>query len=140
MSDFISKKKRSELMSKIKSQNTKLELDFLKLLSAKLYPMGYRYRKHYRGIYGVPDVVFVAPKVAIFIDSEFWHGYQFDKNKKFLKTDFWLKKITRNIARDKEVNKKLKKEGWKVLRFWESRIKKQPEKVLSSIMEILDSK
>lgn len=140
MTDFLSKEKRSELMSKIKSKNTQLEISFLKFISAELYPLGYRYRKHYRKAYGNPDVVFVKQKVAIFIDSEFWHGYDFKKNKEALKTDFWVTKIEKNIARDKKVNLILKREGWKVLRFWERQIKRNPNIVLKKILTTLAAK
>ena len=137
MADIFSKKKRSELMSKIKSKNTKLELNFLKKLSSRVYPKGFRYRKHYRKLFGNPDVVFVRQKISVFVDSEFWHGYKFKKNKKALKTDFWLQKIGKNIARDKKVNRILRKESWKVLRFWEKQIKKEPDKVINIILEEL---
>ncbi|MBU6370760.1 MAG: very short patch repair endonuclease [Patescibacteria group bacterium] len=139
MTDFLSKKKRSELMAKIKSRNTKLEIDFNKLLSSKVYPLGFRYRKHYK-LFGKPDIAFVKQKIAVFVDSEFWHGYQFEKNKEALKTKFWLNKIKGNIARDKEVNKILKKKGWKVLRFWEKKIQKKFDQIISEILVCLKTR
>jgi DNA mismatch endonuclease, patch repair protein len=127
-------------MSKIRSKNTKLELDFIKSLSLRLYPLGFRYRKHYRKLFGNPDIAFVRQKVVVFVDSEFWHGYMFKKNKKALKTKFWLNKIERNISRGKEVNKVLKKEGWTVIRFWEKQVKKQAGKCIAKIERELKSR
>jgi len=139
MADIFSKKKRGDLMANIKSKNTKLEINFLKAVSSELYPLGYRYRKHYRSLYGNPDIVFVKQKIAVFVDSEFWHGYRFEKNKKALKTHFWLSKIERNIIRDKKVNKVLKNLGWKVLRIWGKETKEQPQIAVLKILKLLTS-
>jgi DNA mismatch endonuclease (patch repair protein) len=140
MADFLSKQKRSELMAKVKSKNTKLELDFIRLLSAEIYPRGFRYRKHSDRIFGHPDVAFIKQKIAIFIDSEFWHGQNFKKSKKVLKTDFWLNKIEKNIARDKKVNTVLRKDDWKVLRFWGKQLKIKPEMAIAKILQELNVK
>ncbi len=131
MTDTVSKKKRSEIMSKIKSKNTKLELDFRK----KIWNKGLRYRLHYN-IHGKPDLVFVSKKIAIFIDSCFWHKCpkhfrQPKSNKKY-----WIPKIKRNLTRDKEINKLLKKEGWKVLRFWEHDLLGNENNCLKKIIHI----
>ena len=87
--------------------------------------MGYRYRIHDKTVFGKPDIVFRKQKVAIFCDSEFWHGKKYLNGEKF-KTNarFWETKIKRNIGRDKEVNESLKSEGWTVLRFWDIEIRK----------------
>lgn len=137
MADVFSKQKRSEIMSRIRGRDTKLETDFLKLLSAHLYPKGYRYRKHHKALPGKPDVVFTKQKVAIFLDGNFWHGYRFQKNKKRLPKKYWLEKIERNIERDKKINRELKRSNWRVLRFWEHQIKKSPKTVLEKIEETL---
>lgn len=70
-------------------------------------------------------MVFMGKKVAVFCDSEFWHGYDWENRKKDIKShqDFWIPKIERNIQRDAEVNDKLKSEGWTVLRYWGNEIK-----------------
>lgn len=110
-------------MSKIRSKNTVIEKKFFRLLK------GLPYKKHYKRIPGCPDAVFLKQKVAIFIDGDFWHGYNFKKTKKRLPKKYWQAKIAKNIKRDREVNKELKKLGWKVIRIWEHEIKKSSEKI-----------
>jgi DNA mismatch endonuclease (patch repair protein) len=139
MSDIFSKEKRSEVMSLIRSKNTKPEIALRKLLSSSLYPKGYRYRIHTKGIPGKPDIAFVSKKIAIFVDGDFWHGYDFEKTKLRLSQEYWLPKIERNIQRDKEVNQKLRKLGWKVLRFWEHDIQKTPDKVAKKVIKLLEN-
>jgi DNA mismatch endonuclease (patch repair protein) len=137
MADIFSIKDRSRIMSLIKSRNTTFELNFLKLLSAELYPKGFRYRKHYKRIAGNPDVVFPRHRVAVFLDSDFWHGHDFKKNPKTLRDDFWLKKITRNMERDKRVNYILRRSGWKVMRISETELKKSPLRAIKRIEDKL---
>jgi DNA mismatch endonuclease (patch repair protein) len=83
---------------------------------------------------GKPDIVFRRKKIAIFIDSDFWHAHP----KRFIRplsnTEYWDKKIAMNKARDKKVNKELKKIGWKVLRYWEYDVKKNTDKIISLIL------
>lgn len=106
---------------KIKSKNTNIEL----ILGKALWAENLRYRKHCKDIVGKPDFCFKSKKIAIFCDSEFWHGKNFLEGEKFkTNTDFWEAKIQRNIKRDKEVNAKLNEAGWIVLRFWGKEIKK----------------
>ncbi|MDP2967268.1 MAG: very short patch repair endonuclease [bacterium] len=124
-------------MSRIKSRDTGLETFFLKLLSSKLYPKGYRYRKHYNRLPGKPDIIFSKQKIAVFIDGDFWHGYNLEKFGKKVPRKYWLPKIKRNIQRDKEVNSTLRKLKWRVLRFWEHEIRKNPAKALSKIEQTL---
>ena len=114
---------RSENMRRIKSKDTTIEI----LLRKELWKRGLRYRKNVKDIYGKPDIVFKGKKLAVFADSEFWHGKQLLEGKYIPKTntEFWVKKITRNIERGKEVNEKLKEDGWTVLRFWETDIRKK---------------
>jgi len=126
--DKISKEKRSKIMSCIKSKNTKIELKLRKTLWKK----GHRYRIH-KKLPGSPDIVLVNKRLAVFVDGDFWHGYQFEKLRPKLKNDFWFKKITRNMQRDKEVNQKLKEMGWKVLRFWEHEINNDLSKCIKKI-------
>jgi DNA mismatch endonuclease (patch repair protein) len=81
MPDVMSQEQRSRLMAAVRSRNTRFELAFLSLLSAELYPLGFRYRKHHRRILGTPDIVFVRYRIAIFLDSDFWHGRNYDRLK-----------------------------------------------------------
>ena len=112
---------RSRLMKKIRSKNTGPELKLRKALWAK----GYRYRLHVKNIPGHPDIVFRKFKLAIFVDGEFWHGYNWEEKKPKIKAnrEYWVKKIERNITRDKENRQLLQKGGYTVLRFWEHQIK-----------------
>ena len=110
-------------MKRVKNKDSEIEL----ILRQELWKRGIRYRKNVRKIYGNPDIVFIGLKIAVFCDSEFWHGYDWYERKKDFKShqDFWIPKIERNIKRDEEVNEKLTSDGWLVLRFWGNEIKKQ---------------
>lgn len=118
-------------MQRVKSKDSEIE----KILRNALWNKGYRYRKNDKDVFGHPDIVFKSKKVAIFCDSEFWHGYDWERKKNEIKTrqDFWIPKIERNMQRDKEVNMKLSEEGWTVLRFWGTEIKKQTENCVKEI-------
>jgi DNA mismatch endonuclease (patch repair protein) len=125
-----------KIMSSIRSKDTEPE----KLLGKALWSMGLRYRKHYK-IEGRPDFVLVRTKIAIFCDGDFWHGNNWRlrkmKNRKeelLSYSDFWKNKISRNIERDKKVNRILKKNGWTVIRFWESQIRKSPERCAKAVL------
>lgn len=124
-------------MSRIRSRNTSLETTFLTHLSKSLYPKGYRYRKHYKRLLGQPDIAFTKQKLAIFLDGDFWHGYDFLRGRKKLPPGYWQEKITRNIKRDKMVSRRLRAKGWRVLRFWEHDIRKNPAKALGKITRAL---
>lgn len=122
---------RKKNMQAVKAEGSKIE----KTLTKALWDKGYRYRKNYSKVTGKPDIVFPGRKVAIFCDSEFWHGKDWKTQQKTIKTnrDFWLRKIENNIKRDKEVNKILKKQSWTVLRFWGKDITKNVEKCVKKI-------
>jgi DNA mismatch endonuclease Vsr len=132
----MSKEERSRHMSLVRGQNTRFELQFLRLLSAELYPRGFRYRKHHRPVYGTPDIAFVRYRIAVFLDSDFWHGRNYERLAPKM-TPFWRTKIERNMERDIEVNRRLRREGWKVLRFGEAQLKRQPETAVRKIMASL---
>ena len=103
-------------MKQVKNKDSKIEI----LLRKEIWNRGLRYRKNVKKILGKPDLAFIGKKIAIFCDSEFWHGYDWENRKKDFKShqDFWIPKIERNIARDKEVTEMLQQQGWIVLRFW----------------------
>ena len=128
-------KERSLLMSKIKGSNTSPEIQLRKAL----WNAGLRYRLKSK-IFGKPDIIFPRQKILIFIDGDFWHGNNWAIKKAKLKSnkEYWIAKIERNMQRDKEVNRTLKTMGWKVIRFWESEVKRDPlkciEKVISEII------
>ena len=116
--DVLTKEQRHKNMSHIKNKDTKIEVTLRKALWHK----GYRYLKNVAALPGKPDIVLRGPKIAIFCDSEFFHGKDWDNRRprleKSVHSDFWIKKIGRNIERDQEVNKQLTTMGWTVLRFW----------------------
>ncbi len=114
---------RHKNMKAIKNKDSKIEL----LLRRELWSRGLRYRKNCNGIVGHPDIVFKGKKIAVFCDSEFWHGYDWEKRKNDFKShqEFWIPKIERNMQRDIEVNEKLASEGWTVIRFWGKEIQKK---------------
>ena len=113
---------RHRNMQAVKSKDSEIE----RLLRNELWKRGLRYRKNVKDIIGKPDIVFIGKKVAVFCDSEFWHGYNWEERKEDIKTrrEFWIPKIERNIQRDLEVNAALTEAGWTVLRFWGKDIKK----------------
>ena len=109
-------------MQRVKNKDSDIEV----LLRKELWSRGIRYRKNVNRIYGKPDIVFVGKKIAVFCDSEFWHGYNWEERKKDFKShqEFWIPKIERNMERDVEVTTKLESEGWTVIRFWGREIQK----------------
>lgn len=136
MPDIFTKEKRSEVMSKIRRVSI-LEKEFAKLLSKEVYPLGYRYRRNYKKVPGSPDFAFTKQKLAIFIDGDFWHGYQYAQKKKKL-PEFWQNKIEMNMKRDKRNRRLLKKMDWRYIRLWEHQIKKDSKKTLNLIRDFLN--
>lgn len=123
-------------MSKIRSQNTKAEnLVFRELRKRKVY-----FQKHYRKAIGNPDIALPSKRKAVFIDGDFWHGYQFIKLKQRLPRKYWLAKIERNVKRDKSYRAKLKNKGWKILRIWEHELLEKPDKAIDKIVAFLSEK
>lgn len=131
--DRLTSEQRSKNMKAVKSSGSKIEV----MLQKELWHRGLRYRKNAKQIYGKPDIVFIGKKVAVFCDSEFFHGYDWKHKQLEIKShrDFWIPKIERNMQRDIEVNEKLKSDGWTVIRFWGKEIKKD----VSSCADIIES-
>jgi len=130
---------RRRNMQAVKNKDSKIEVTLRKAI----YHKGYRYRKNWRKVFGNPDIVFTKEKIAVFCDSEFWHGYDWENRKKDFKSrqDFWIPKIERNMERDKEVTAHLQSEGYVVLRYWGKRIKKELDSIINEIeREILARK
>lgn len=127
----------SKNMRKIHSKDTSIEIQLRKALWHK----GYRYRKNYKALPGSPDIVLTKYKIAIFCDSEFFHGKDWDILKLKLKNsnnaDYWIRKISRNRERDDEINKRLSFEGWTVIRFWGNDIKKHTEECVRVVEETI---
>jgi DNA mismatch endonuclease (patch repair protein) len=136
--DKITPQQRSRNMAAIRSTNTKAEIR----LAKSLWNLGYRYRKNNRTVFGTPDLTFKKLKIAIFVDSEFFHGKDWETQKDRVKTntEFWQKKIERNIQRDIEVNNYLESQNWKVLRFWSEQIEKNIEECVAIIQSEIISR
>ena len=140
--DKLSPEQRKKNMQAVRSSGSVIETT----LGKALFAQGLRYRKNDKTVFGKPDFTFKKIKIAIFVDSEFWHGKNWEKNKLDHKSnkEFWINKIEGNIRRDKKVNYYLKKEGWKVLRFWGkdiiNNLDKCTKKIISAINEAKDKK
>ena len=136
--DKLTKEQRRKNMRAVKSKGSKIE----QKLGKALWQKGYRYRKNDKTVFGKPDFTFKKLKIAIFCDSEFWHGKDWKTKKSEHKSniDFWHKKIERNIERDKEVNQKLLIEGWQVLRFWGKEIEKNTDICVNIIEKAINKK
>ena len=136
--DKFTKEQRSKIMAAIKGTGTKAEIR----LAKSLWNLGYRYRKNNRTVFGTPDLTFKKLKIAIFVDSEFFHGKDWENEKDRVKTntEFWQKKIERNIQRDIEVNTYLESQNWKVLRFWSAEIEKNLENCVAIIQSEIISR
>ncbi len=133
--DVLTPEQRRRCMQSNKGKGTKPEIAFGRLM----WSAGIRYRKHPKGVPGTPDFCIRKYRMAIFVDGEFWHGRDWPRKKPTIKNnrDFWIAKIERNIARDISVNEQLTSEGWKVFRFWESDIKRNPGNCIRVILEYL---
>ena len=140
--DVLTEKQRHKAMSHIRSKDTSIEMK----LRRELWKRGYRYRKNYKELPGKPDIVLTKYKIAIFCDSEFFHGKDWYEilRPRILKSqnaDYWEKKIGKNMKRDDENNKNLLFLGWTVIRFWGSDINKNIENCIQVIEEcIFDQK
>ena len=137
--DRLTPEQRSKNMKSIRSKDTGIE----KLLRRALWKQGIRYRKNYKELPGKPDIVITKYKIAVFCDSEFWHGKDWEGLKERLEKgkrgDYWIKKITRNRERDEETNKKLLYLGWTVMRFWGEDIRKNTNMCIQAIKEVIFS-
>lgn len=137
MADNLTAEQRKKNMQHIKSKDTKIEV----LLRRELWRRGYRYRKNYSGLPGKPDIVLTKYKIAIFCDSEFFHGKDWEVLKPRLEkgnnSDYWLKKISRNRERDDEINKQLLFQGWTVIRFWGKDILKNLDECIKVVEETI---
>lgn len=118
-------------MKRVRNKDSKIEITLRKYLWAR----GLRYQKNVTKIFGKPDIVFKRKKIAVFCDSEFWHGYDWENRKKDFKShqEFWIPKIERNMQRDKEVTDQLTSDGWIVLRYWGKDILSRTDEIADEI-------
>lgn len=135
--DNLTPAQRHKNMQNIKGKDTSIEIKLRKALWAK----GHRYRKNYKELPGKPDIVLTKQRIAIFCDSEFFHGKDWEilkpRLEKSKNSEYWQKKITRNMERDEEVNKQLMFLGWTVIRFWGKDILKDTDECIKVIEETI---
>ena len=147
MADIKSEKDRSRNMAAIRSRDTKPEI----ILRKRLWSEGYRYRKNVKDLPGKPDIVLRRYRICIFVDSEFFHGKDFESDYHSNKynslreqlehsnhSEFWLNKIQNNMKHDREIEAQLKGMGWKVLRFWSKEVLKHPDDCIRVIDEAVE--
>lgn len=134
--DNLTPEQRRKNMQAIKSTATKDEVR----LAKALWKLGFRYRKNNKKIFGKPDLTFASYKIAIFIDSEFFHGKNWETQQLRIKSnrEYWIPKIERNMKRDIEVNEYLLSKNWKVLRFWSKEIQKELESCIEKIRQEIE--
>ena len=137
MTDVLTPEQRKKNMKNIRSKDTSIEL----CLRKALWNKGYRYRKNYKKIPGTPDIAITKYKIAVFCDSEFFHGKDWQTLKQHLisadRGEFWINKIQMNIERDERVNQELTRMGWKVIRFWGKDIKHSTDICVSAIEDAI---
>lgn len=121
-------------MSTIRSSNTKFEQKFIATLKTATKK---KFQTNVASIKGKPDVVFQKNKICVFLDSDFWHGWQYPRWKHLLKNDFWKNKIENNKKRDRKTTLYLRKHGWKVIRIWGHQIDKRSARTITQITDRL---
>ena len=131
MPDMFTKKKRSEVMSRIRSKGTKIEMKMMKTLEESNIKFEYQPK-----IFGKPDFL-VYPNIVVFCDSSFWHGREWKTLKRELNEGYWQEHIKKNRNRDRLVNKQLRKAGYTVLRFWDDEINKKIQSCVTKIKEAI---
>jgi len=131
---FVTTKQRSKIMSKIRGKNSIPEL----LLRRALWAKNIRYRIHRKDLVGRPDIVIEKYKLAIFVDGDFWHGYEWHKRKPKTNESFWIPKIERNMQRDLFANLALEEMGYTVMRFWEHEVEKNLKACVNQVMLYLE--
>jgi DNA mismatch endonuclease (patch repair protein) len=136
--DVLTPEQRTRNMKAIRSKNTKMELRLAKSLWGK----GVRYRKNDKSVFGKPDLTVKKYKIAIFVDSEYFHGKDWETDKYRIKTnrEFWWKKIEENQKRDQTVNSFLVDKEWKVLRFWSKEIRKNLNLCTDEIIAVINER
>lgn len=133
--DNLTKEQRRKNMQHIRAKDTCIEVKLRKALWSK----GYRYRKNDSRLPGKPDIVITKYKIAIFCDSEFFHGKDWEvlrpRLEKSNNSQYWISKISRNRERDDEINKQLLFQGWTVIRFWGKDITKDAAECVKVVEE-----
>jgi DNA mismatch endonuclease (patch repair protein) len=132
---FYTTKQRSKTMSKIRGKDSLPEM----LLRRALWKQNIRFRIHRRDLPGRPDLVIDKYKLALFVDGDFWHGYQWQNRKPKSNTGFWIPKIERNMQRDRFVNEQLTEMGYTVMRFWEHQVKENLQACINQVLLYIEA-
>lgn len=131
--DRMTKEQRSRAMSKIRSAETGFE----KKIFRELRKRGVYFKTHYTGIIGKPDIALPKSRKAVFLHSDFWHGWRLPSWEHILPSEFWKTKLKKNRARDRKVALALRRNGWKVMTLWEHSYSKDPKSSVASIARFL---
>ncbi|HTF80307.1 MAG TPA: very short patch repair endonuclease [Cytophagales bacterium] len=136
-SGFYTTRQRSKIMSRIRGQDTTPE----KKIKKALWAAGVRYKRSNKSLMGKPDIQLLRYNIVIFIDGDFWHGFDWENRRHKINSNknFWIPKIERNMQRDKQVNAALSQQGFIVLRFWEHEIKNEFGKCLLHILNEINA-
>jgi len=130
--DVMSPMQRSLCMSRIKGFNTGPEI----ILRRAVWNRGFRYKLKYP-LLGKPDIVFVSARIAVFVDGCFWHGCPKHAAMPNTNRTFWKAKLRKNIERDRSVTAGLRRDGWRVLRFWEHDIECRLDWIVVRILKMV---
>lgn len=132
--NYDTDEKTSKRMANVKLKHGNAEV----LLAKKLWEKGYRYRLNWKALPGSPDIAILKHNIAVFVDGEFWHGYDWENKKKKLNRNkaYWIEKIEENIARDRRVDIELCNRGWKVVHFWSKEVEKKSDECVKKIEEL----
>lgn len=135
---FESTPETRKRMANVKLKNGKAE----QLLAKRLWHSGLRYRKNYKKLPGSPDIAITSSHIAIFVDGEFWHGFEWESRKMRLKSnrEYWIEKIEENIRRDQKNDLLLESSGWRVFHFWEKQVLKDVEMCAETVINAVREK
>lgn len=133
--DRLSKERRSSLMAKIRSKGSRFESNFIRKLKARTK---IRFETNVTSMRGKPDIVFPKKNVCVFLDSDFWHGWQYPRWAHVLKNAYWREKINGNRRRDLKNTRYLRRHGWRVLRLWEHSILNQEARTIKRVLTLIN--
>jgi DNA mismatch endonuclease (patch repair protein) len=134
MADNLTPQQRQKTMRAVKGKGTSLE----KVVSTALHARGLRYRRCVAGLPGKPDFVFTRARVVVFVDGSYWHGWRFPQWKDSL-NEYWQKKIERNRVRDRKNFRKLRRQGWTVVRFWDHQVQRDLDGVVAKVAALVST-
>lgn len=132
---FYTTKQRSKTMSKIRAKNSIPEM----LLRKALWSKNIRFRIHRKDLPGKPDLVINKYRLAVFVDGDFWHGYNWSNQKPKSNLGFWIPKIERNMQRDQFANQSLQQMGYTVMRFWEHEVKENLSACVNQVLLYIEA-